>query len=389
MRLVLVYVLNVIAASEGESGAFLGPRAHYLCAGDGAAGDLAADALVYGAGTLKNVSTLQANQVALVDAGVFPVLLRLLHGCCDNTGNGGGGGGGGGGRDRPKSASSRPRSASQRPRPAAGVVGMGAGMTAAAAGGGGGNGMAAEAGGEANEAAQLTVQLTGTLRNLVVLSGHVGLLLRDARAVATLTALVRRFVAHAELMLNVARIFSKLSMDDAARRVLGKDEETLRQLLQLLRVHPDHSAMVRSSSLALRCSIHVKRWRDLCAVITAPPQPHHRRMRWPSLVNRITKQQPAPVVVLNALGDTDVTATVAVWVTTIINTRLLRGIRRAGGACCVHHGQPDGGQQSPASHSGTAAGRRGPLRRTARPLHMASTRGVRPAAVVRRARASR
>lgn len=31
--------------------------------GDGPAGTLAADALVYGAGTLKNVSTLQANQV--------------------------------------------------------------------------------------------------------------------------------------------------------------------------------------------------------------------------------------------------------------------------------------------------------------------------------------
>ena len=119
--------------------------------------------------------------------------------------------------------------------------------------------MGAEAaGGEANEAAQLTVQLTGTLRNLVVLSGHVGLLLRDKNAVATLTALVGRFVAHAELMLNVARIFSKLSMDDAARRVLGKDEETLRQLLQLLRVHPDHSAMVRAlleprSSSAAAC----------------------------------------------------------------------------------------------------------------------------------------
>lgn len=227
-----------------------------VCAGDGAAGDLAADALVYGAGTLKNVSTLQANQVALVDAGVFPVLLRLLHDCCGSTGNGGGGGvggGGGGGRERPKSASSRPRSASQRPRPAAGVVGMGAGMTAVAAvAAAGGSRTGADSGGEANEAAQLTVQLTGTLRNLVVLSGHVGLLLRDARAMGTLTALVGRFVAHAELMLNVARIFSKLSMDDAARRVLGKDEETLRQLLQLLRVHPDHSAMVRSSSFALR-----------------------------------------------------------------------------------------------------------------------------------------
>jgi hypothetical protein len=111
-----------------------------------------------------------------------------------------------------------------------------------------GTGAAVAAGGETNEVAQLTVQLTGTLRNLVVLSGHVGLLLKDPHAMATLTALIGRFVSHAELMLNVARILSKLSMDDAARRVLGKDEETLRQLLQLLRVHPDHSAMVRTNS---------------------------------------------------------------------------------------------------------------------------------------------
>jgi len=186
--------------------------------GDGQGGDaqprdaLSTEALVYAAGTLKNASTDPANQRVLIEEGAVPALIKMLSKRCA--------------RDderatvaRPTSASGRPRSATSRPSSAA----------RPASGG--------------DEAAQLAVQLTGTLRNIAVMS-NAATQFAESRAIPVFASLIGRFVRHSELMLNVARIVAKLSSDSTNLRHMSKDEEFVRQLMELLRVHPDHSSLV-------------------------------------------------------------------------------------------------------------------------------------------------
>ncbi|KAK3249599.1 hypothetical protein CYMTET_40976 [Cymbomonas tetramitiformis] len=169
------------------------------------------DVLVYVAGTLKNISSDSSNQKSLVKGGVLPVMMDLLQRRCSHQSALSAGTDSAPGTARPKSATGRPPST----RSANGT----------------------------DDVAQLAVQVTGILRNLAVYAGHAEQFMK-ADAIAALTSTIGRFVRHEELMLNVTRILSKLSMDDDCRREMGKDEEHLRQLLQLLKVQPDNSSLV-------------------------------------------------------------------------------------------------------------------------------------------------
>ena len=120
---------------------------------------LATNGLVYAAGTLKNISVDAKNQTVLIDAGVLAVLMRLLEKRCTNLPTNPG---------APAGTSSRPGSATSRPWSASTRTAM-----------------------DDDEAAQLAVQLTGTLRNIAVMSSHADLF-HQTRIVPVLAALVAR-----------------------------------------------------------------------------------------------------------------------------------------------------------------------------------------------------
>ena len=122
------------------------------------------------AGTLKNISVDAKNQTVLIDAGVLAVLMRLLEKRCTNLPTNPG---------APAGTSSRPGSATSRPRSASTRTAMGS-----------------------DEAAQLAVQLTGTLRNIAVISSHADLF-HQTRIVPVLAALVARCEIYETLNPNI------------------------------------------------------------------------------------------------------------------------------------------------------------------------------------------
>jgi hypothetical protein len=99
------------------------------------------------------------------------------------------------------------------------------------------------------QVAQLLVQITGTLRNLCGDRKHFKQFW-NSRVVQTLCGLVCNFpMKHSELMLNIVRILSKLSLHAGGRsRIAGDDAVdamgALTGMLQLCQKYADHNAMM-------------------------------------------------------------------------------------------------------------------------------------------------
>ena len=98
--------------------------------------------------------------------------------------------------------------------------------------------------------AQLLIQITGTLRNLSTDKRHLKQFW-TARVVQTLCNIICTFPkTHSELMLNIMRILSKLSLHAAGRsRIAGNESEgdttsILAAMLTLCNTYPDHNAML-------------------------------------------------------------------------------------------------------------------------------------------------
>ncbi|OQR96999.1 hypothetical protein ACHHYP_12882 [Achlya hypogyna] len=87
-------------------------------------------------------------------------------------------------------------------------------------------------GGE-NPVAQLLVQVTAILRNLAV-NKACHKQFWQWHVTAALCALLPLYPSHLELMLNVSRVLSKLTLHEAGRTQLNKAPETLGHLVQLL-----------------------------------------------------------------------------------------------------------------------------------------------------------
>jgi len=157
------------------------------------------ESLVYAAGVLKNITNDEQNQKALFRSGAASVFTNVIMKACSRAQAGelvrGGGAAGGAGR-----------APATRPRP----------------------------GSEADMFAQICVQGTGVLRNLTAAS------VKDAMEAPLVTALslaMGPFQFHKELMLNVARIVSKLSQDEAGCYALSSDKALIRSSLRLLQLH--------------------------------------------------------------------------------------------------------------------------------------------------------
>ena len=100
------------------------------------------------------------------------------------------------------------------------------------------------------QVAQLLIQITGTLRNLSGDKRHLKQFW-TARVVQTLCHIVCTFpMTHSELMLNIVRILSKLSLHAAGRsRIAGEEsddngQQTLEALLTLCNKYKNHNAML-------------------------------------------------------------------------------------------------------------------------------------------------
>ena len=155
------------------------------------------ESLVYAAGVLKNITNEEQNQRALFRAGAAGVLTGVvMKACACAQAAAGGSGGNRGGR----------AGAPVRPRP----------------------------GSQADLFAQVCVQSTGALRNLVVASVPDAL---EAPLVSALSLAAGAFQLHQELMLNIARIVSKLSQDEGGCYSLSSDKALIRSSLRLLQLH--------------------------------------------------------------------------------------------------------------------------------------------------------
>lgn len=151
-----------------------------------------AELLVYVAGAMKNASADAANAAALADAGAVMTLCRLVA------------------------------------------------ATAAATG--------ERRGSEA--AAQLLVQVTGTLRNLSVEAAHARLF-AEAGAASALADCVAAFAPYGELMRNVSRVASKLTSHSASRAEMEEDERTATAMIAAIAAHPSDDALVLRAAFAL------------------------------------------------------------------------------------------------------------------------------------------
>ncbi|KAF0687373.1 Aste57867_20896 [Aphanomyces stellatus] len=100
--------------------------------------------------------------------------------------------------------------------------------------------------GEDTATAQMLVQVTAILRNLSV---HRQCLKQfwAADAVQALCDLLPRFPTHAELVLNVSRVLSKLTLHEAGRHALNHSSENLVTLVQLVSQHAHPALVVRAA----------------------------------------------------------------------------------------------------------------------------------------------
>ncbi|CAK0887432.1 unnamed protein product, partial [Prorocentrum cordatum] len=80
--------------------------------------------------------------------------------------------------------------------------------------------------------AQLLIQITAALRNLA--SGNYKQLLPEER-LSALTRTMALFPGHVELLTNVARIFSKLTLHSSACEAIARGDSHVRQIVRTLR----------------------------------------------------------------------------------------------------------------------------------------------------------
>lgn len=167
----------------------------------------ACDVLVYVIGTIKNVShQSQENQKRLGQQGVFAAMAEVLT----------------------SAASSGAAAAPGSPAPSAGAART-----------------------WTDRQAQVLVQATATLRNMAVLSAHRRQFV-TFEIVDKLCSIVRTRGAaeHVELMLNISRILSKLTLHEDCR-VPMYTKPTAQALLGLLREHEGNHALVLRTSFIL------------------------------------------------------------------------------------------------------------------------------------------
>ena len=155
------------------------------------------DVLVYAAGVLKNVSNEEQNQKALFRSGAVGIFTRALMRSC-----------------KASAETARPAAGQRSARPLPGS--------------------------DADRYAQVCVQVTGVLRNLT--DANLRKIL-DSPVVGALSLAMSVFQYHNELMLNVARILAKLSVDEAGCYGLSTDKAALRNLLKLLQLHQTDFAL--------------------------------------------------------------------------------------------------------------------------------------------------
>ena len=155
------------------------------------------DVLVYAAGVLKNVSNDEQNQKALFRSGAVGIFTRALMRSC-----------------KASAETARPAAGQRSARPLPGS--------------------------DADRYAQVCVQVTGVLRNLA--DANLRKIL-DSPVVGALSLAMSVFQYHNELMLNVARILAKLSVDEAGCYGLSTDKAALRNLLKLLQLHQTDFAL--------------------------------------------------------------------------------------------------------------------------------------------------
>ena len=161
----------------------------------------ACDILVYAIGTLKNIShQSQENQKRLGQQGIFAAMAEVL------------------------TASAADDSIDAAPGSPAPSAASGSAWT--------------------DREAQVLVQATATLRNMAVLSAHRRQFVTFAMVQRLCTILRTKGAAeHVELMLNISRILSKLTLHEDCR-VPMYTKPTVQALLRLLREHETNHALV-------------------------------------------------------------------------------------------------------------------------------------------------
>ncbi|CEM36404.1 unnamed protein product [Vitrella brassicaformis CCMP3155] len=103
--------------------------------------------------------------------------------------------------------------------------------------------------GSAREA-QLLIQITGTLRNLAVSSKHhKQFVMHDV--LAALTGLMPLFQTSPELLLNISRLLSKLSLTNTCCEILSQNDAHVKQTAKCLGSHMDHGQLVVRLSFVL------------------------------------------------------------------------------------------------------------------------------------------
>lgn len=100
---------------------------------------------------------------------------------------------------------------------------------------------------ENKEIAQLLVQVTGVLRNLSAATKHHLKQFVESHVAARLCALVPSFLGHQELMINVSRILSKLTLHEAPRAQIHSQRAHLQQLAALVDAQQNRSLCFQSS----------------------------------------------------------------------------------------------------------------------------------------------
>eukprot|EP00741_Cyanophora_paradoxa_P013884 tig00020713_g13402.t1 len=181
--------------------------------------------MLYAAGAMKNASNDDANAKHILQKGGVSALGFVLTTRC-------------------AALSVRPR-ALPLPRPARRAAHRGAAAAGGPAAGGAGAGRPGSASG-GERVAQLLVQVTATVRNLAAqpLGGVQRRHFLAGGVVDALLALAGLLPGHADAMLNVSRVLSKLTLYEECRAAVARYPDGTRRLLALLGRHADNAALV-------------------------------------------------------------------------------------------------------------------------------------------------
>lgn len=171
----------------GDSAQHIMQRCHSDARGMSVARGVATEALIYAAGTVKNLSNTEEHQRSLGQLGTIHVLCDMLRAS---------------GTLMDAVAATEDSSSSSVRR-------------------------------LEKHLAQLLIQLTGALRNMCVEKAHQSQLERSEAATA-LCAVLRPFASHCELMFNVARVLAKLSLFESMRASLNANPRHLHDLLHVM-----------------------------------------------------------------------------------------------------------------------------------------------------------